>query len=206
MNILCFGDSNTWGFDADNLCRFPKDVRWTGKLQEYLGDEYLVSEFGICDMTFGTDDPVYYSCNGLKNIIPAIRANSPVDYVVISLGINDCKKYLFNSIETIVEDAGRLFYRIQKYHDLNTDFPKVIVCAQFVPLEKFIQSYPEEFDNNSVRKIYQLNGCLKRLCEQIGILYCDLPYSVEFGADGGHYSAEGHKSFARNLANFIKSL
>ncbi len=40
-NILCFGDSNTWGFmphkdkppiKADN--RFPRDVRWPGKLEK----------------------------------------------------------------------------------------------------------------------------------------------------------------------------
>lgn len=206
MNILCFGDSNTWGFDSDNLCRFPKEIRWTGRLQKYLGDEYLVSEFGICDMTFGTDDPVYDSCNGARNIIPAIRANSPVDYVVLSLGINDCKNYLFNSLETILQDAGRLICKIQKYSDLNTGSPKVIVCAQAVLREKFSESYPEEFDNDSVRKIFQLNGCLKRLCEQMNVLYCDVPYFTEFGADGGHYSAEGHDSFAKNLAEFIKSL
>lgn len=206
MNILCFGDSNTWGFDADNMCRFPKEIRWTGRLQELLGDDYIVSEFGICDMTFGTNDPFYDSCNGTDNIIPAIRANSPLDYVVVSLGINDCKKYLFNSLDTILEDAGKLIYKIQRYSDLNTGSPKVIICAQFVPCERFIQSYPDEFDIESIRKIYQLNGRLKRLCEQMKVLYCDLPYSVEFGKDGGHYSAEGHISFAKNLAKFIKSM
>lgn len=206
MNILCFGDSNTWGFDADNMCRFPKEIRWTNKLQKYLGENYTVSEFGICDMTFGTPDPFYDCCDGGKNIIPAIRANSPVDYVVVSLGINDCKKYLFNSLDTILQDAGKLIYKIQRYSDLNTSSPKAIVCAQVVPHEKFIQSYPEEFDGDSVRKIFQLNGKLKRLCEQMNVLYCDVPYSVDFGVDEGHYSAEGHDSFAKNLAEFIKSL
>lgn len=32
-NILCFGDSNTWGFNAETKERFAADVRWTGVLK-----------------------------------------------------------------------------------------------------------------------------------------------------------------------------
>ena len=34
--ILCFGDSNTWGFRAEDENRFPDDVRWTGILKKNL--------------------------------------------------------------------------------------------------------------------------------------------------------------------------
>lgn len=36
-NILCFGDSNTFGYDTINDSRFPWGVRWTSILQEMLG-------------------------------------------------------------------------------------------------------------------------------------------------------------------------
>jgi hypothetical protein len=26
--VLCYGDSNTYGFDAENGARFPDSVRW----------------------------------------------------------------------------------------------------------------------------------------------------------------------------------
>ena len=42
--IVCYGDSNTWGYDAITDGRFPDEVRWTGKLQEKLGAEYTVIE------------------------------------------------------------------------------------------------------------------------------------------------------------------
>ena len=32
-NILCFGDSNTWGYDPVTGSRYAYDVRWTGRLQ-----------------------------------------------------------------------------------------------------------------------------------------------------------------------------
>lgn len=45
--ILCYGDSNTYGYNPVNGLRYPKDVRWTGVLQKMLGEEYEVIEEGL---------------------------------------------------------------------------------------------------------------------------------------------------------------
>ena len=37
--ILCFGDSNTWGYDGQTGLRFDEDTRWTSLLQSLLGPE-----------------------------------------------------------------------------------------------------------------------------------------------------------------------
>lgn len=203
MNILCFGDSNTWGFDADNLCRFPKEARWSSKLSEYLSGKNTISEFGICDMTFGTDDPFYKACNGLSNIIPAIRATSPIDYVIVALGINDCKKYLFNDVEKIVKDAGKLIFQIERYADLNTSEPRVILCEPYVPTEDALLYYPQEFDIFSIGKASQLKEELEKLCNRIHVPYCKCLEKIDLCADGCHFSAKGHDMFARNVASFI---
>ena len=42
--ILCYGDSNTYGYNPVNGLRYPKDVRWTGVLQKLLGEQYAVIE------------------------------------------------------------------------------------------------------------------------------------------------------------------
>lgn len=44
--IVCFGDSNTWGYDVVTNGRFGKDVRYTGILQNLL-EEYIVVEEGL---------------------------------------------------------------------------------------------------------------------------------------------------------------
>lgn len=49
--ILCFGDSNTWGLDGDSGKRLPWGVRWTSLLQEKLGQQYHVIEEGLCGRT-----------------------------------------------------------------------------------------------------------------------------------------------------------
>ena len=45
--ILCYGDSNTWGYMGSDLKRYPWDIRWTGRVQERLGDKWRVIEEGL---------------------------------------------------------------------------------------------------------------------------------------------------------------
>ena len=47
--ILCFGDSNTYGYNPKNGKRFPYDVRWTGILNEKLRAEQKEIEDLIWD-------------------------------------------------------------------------------------------------------------------------------------------------------------
>ena len=49
-NILCFGDSNTWGFiPGSDHKRYSKQDRWTGILSEMLGSSYEVIEEGLME-------------------------------------------------------------------------------------------------------------------------------------------------------------
>ena len=48
FRILCYGDSNTWGYisDSDHQ-RHSKTERWTGVLQNMLGDNFEIIEEGL---------------------------------------------------------------------------------------------------------------------------------------------------------------
>ena len=37
--ILCYGDSNTWGYSPATQDRYARDERWTGVLRQKLGDD-----------------------------------------------------------------------------------------------------------------------------------------------------------------------
>ena len=56
-NILCFGDSNTFGSDPRGG-RHPYGVRWTGRLQQLLGDGYRVIEEGCGGRTTVFEDEI----------------------------------------------------------------------------------------------------------------------------------------------------
>jgi lysophospholipase L1-like esterase len=52
-NILCFGDSNTWGFvpgaynpKTSYMERYPLSNRWPGVMSRILGDEFHTIEEG----------------------------------------------------------------------------------------------------------------------------------------------------------------
>ena len=47
FQIICFGDSNTWGYNPETGERFDKDTRWTGILQTLLGEQYNVVAVAI---------------------------------------------------------------------------------------------------------------------------------------------------------------
>ena len=45
--ILCFGDSNTYGYTPATGVRFDECTRWTGRLSALLEKEYLILEEGM---------------------------------------------------------------------------------------------------------------------------------------------------------------
>ena len=70
--ILAYGDSNTWGFDAESFTRFSEDIRWTGLLQKALEKDALILEEGLCGRTTAFDDETIAGANGLR-ALPAVR-------------------------------------------------------------------------------------------------------------------------------------
>ena len=73
--IVCFGDSNTWGYDVETDARFPEDVRWTGRLQRLLGENYIIIEEGLCGRTTVFEDPIHEGMNGLAYLCQIGRAH-----------------------------------------------------------------------------------------------------------------------------------
>ncbi len=89
--ILCYGDSNTWGFDPATRLRFPEEVRWPNVLQRDLGDGYRVIAEGLNARTTVWDDPLEESRNGKTYLLPCLLSHRPIDLVVLMLGTNDLK-------------------------------------------------------------------------------------------------------------------
>jgi lysophospholipase L1-like esterase len=106
--IVCFGDSNTWGYDPATQERFAPDVRWTGVLQRTLGDGFKVIEEGLNGRTTNVDDPLSPHRNGLTYLVPCLESHMPLDLVTIMLGTNDLKARFGRSGSDIAEAAALL--------------------------------------------------------------------------------------------------
>ena len=87
--ILCYGDSNTWGYQAVTGSRYPEEVRWPCILQKLLGDAYHVYENGLNGRTTVFEDDYDPYRSGVKEIIPAIMVTEPLDLIVTLGGSED---------------------------------------------------------------------------------------------------------------------
>ena len=60
--VLCYGDSNTWGYiPGTEMQRYSAHVRWPGVLSKLLGNEYRVQEEGLNGRTVASDDPLAFT-------------------------------------------------------------------------------------------------------------------------------------------------
>ena len=111
MKILCFGDSNTFGYIPGRGGRYDRHTRWPGRLQELLGSAYQVIEEGLCGRTTAFDDVTEPGRSGLDRIRDAVGKNEPLDLLIIVLGSNDCKAQFQASAEEITKGLERLLER-----------------------------------------------------------------------------------------------
>ena len=112
--VLCYGDSNTWGCEPGTGARYPRDVRWPGRLQAALGDAWHVVEEGLGGRTATLDSPIMPGKNGLEYLIPCLASHAPLDAVVIFLGTNDmADRYSLSAME-VARCAGRLAHVVRQ--------------------------------------------------------------------------------------------
>ena len=89
MKILCFGDSNTFGYIPGRGGRYDRHTRWPGRLQELLGSAYQVIAEGLCGRTTAFDDVTEPGRSGLGRLREALGKNEPLALPIIVLGGND---------------------------------------------------------------------------------------------------------------------
>ena len=112
--ILCYGDSNTWGYSAETAGRLPPETRWPNVLARELGDGYTIIAEGLNGRTTVWPDPVegeYKS--GKSYLVPCLESHHPIDLVIMMLGTNDLKHRYGLSAWDIASGAGTLVELIQ---------------------------------------------------------------------------------------------
>ena len=90
--ILCFGDSNTYGLIPGTANRYSWGTRWTSILDEKLQFYgYRVAEEGLCGRTTMFADAYRPGRSGIDMLPAILETHRPLELVVLMLGTNDCK-------------------------------------------------------------------------------------------------------------------
>jgi lysophospholipase L1-like esterase len=211
--ILCFGDSNTWGFDpvgitAPNPIRHPLHIRWTGLLARELGPDYRIIEEGQNGRTTVHDDPFTIARKG-KDYLPAcLESHKPIDIVVMMLGSNDLKAVFNASPGEIATGAGVLAKMI-----LTSDAgprnqpPKLLlVCPPPIGDMSHLPDLAAKLRDGPARS-RELPRHFEALAASLGCAYLNSQDIVTPSpTDGIHLDAPDHQNLAVAIAAKLRAM
>ncbi len=206
-SVLCYGDSNTYGYNPATDLRYPADVRWTGRLQMLLGDEYRVIEEGCNGRTTIFDDPVEGWKSGLDYLKPCLNSHKPVDIVILMLGTNDLKEVFHLTAEEIAEGAATLVRIIREFTEEKQGFiPRILLVAptelgEGLPGSPFYGSFTE----SAITRSREFPACYRKVAEKYGCEFLNAAdYAQPSTLDSLHLTAEGHIALAEAFAVAIR--
>lgn len=200
--ILCFGDSNTYGYDPRGG-RYAEMTRWTMRLQHLLGEEYAVIEEGLNGRTCVYDDPIeggYKS--GANYLPPCLMSHNPLQAVVLMLGTNDAKRRFNLSPMTIGEGMMQLIRLTRLYATDDEGNPSKIILVAPVPIGDWLPRtrHAECFGPQAVEVTAGLTAEYARIAKLLRCEYLDASQWAQVSQiDAVHLSREGHVGLAQGL-------
>lgn len=203
--ILCYGDSNTWGYDPATKERFPEDVRWVGRLRRRLGEGFEIISEGLNGRTTVWDDPIEEYRNGKTYLRPCLESHRPIDLVVLMLGTNDLKKRFSVSAFDIGRSVGLLLDIIHKSGTgPKAGAPKILLISP--PPVGRLTEFAEMFEGAPAKS----KLLAKHYSEQAKLYDCEF---LDAGRvirssdiDGIHLEAEEHTKLAEAIAEIVRKL
>ena len=215
INILCFGDSNTYGYchTAPDL-RYSEEKRWVNILSVMLGNGFSVTEEGQNGRTTAFDwppDPIppIPEKNGLK-ILPKILNGhkEKTDIIIFMLGTNDCSFPFGLSPEEITFGMEKL---IDAANDIETKkqghAPKIILISPPLILPD-IEGTPfiNQIDKSSVERSAALAPLYEDLANRKNCLFLNADDCEVNPFDCEHLTEKGHQRLAEKLLQVIRNI
>lgn len=218
--ILCYGDSNTWGyvpFDVSKntnltIKRYSRDIRWPSVLQKKLGENYYIIEEGLNGRTTNINYHFDPDRNGKTYLPSCLYTHAPIDLVILALGGNDLKIYFSRKPEDIREGMAELINIVQlsRYGVGMQEAPKILIIPPPIP-----HSSGEEFtDENgivlfkgAIDKAKMLVKLYEELAKEKKCYFLDISKDIyPPSIDGLHIDHVGHIKLAEMISKKIKSI
>ena len=196
MKILCYGDSNTWGY-VPNIDGYSKNA----VMQQYDEKDCWWSDLkkdndiiinGLCGRCIAHENRWLKDRNASITIKDDIKTYGNLDLIFVQLGTNDCKGEYGDSPSEITDNLQTLLKTIRSM----TSATIVVISPAIIK------------ENNKITKRYYIGG--EEKSEQLDTLYKAMARSegyifisgkdLEIGEDGEHLTIKGHNQL-KNLVN-----
>lgn len=177
VNVICFGDSNTYGYDPRGYFggRYDADCRWVDILAMETG--WTISNMG----QNGREVP---------SAVPAFQDDT--DLLIVMLGTNDLLQG--RSPEQAAERLERFLSSVSMDRKkILLIAPPPIAFGAWVPNQQLID------DSHAFAQLCQA------LAERMDIRFADAgKWNILLAYDGVHFTEQGHKAFAAGLLEVLK--
>jgi lysophospholipase L1-like esterase len=205
--ILCYGDSNTWGFDPASGRRLASDKRWPGVLRRLLPGSEIVEE-GLSGRTTILDDPFEDGRNGLAYLPPCLASHAPIDVVVLMLGTNDVKTIFPLDAAGIAAGADRLVTVIRRsLCGPDGRSPLVLLVAPPPVTEPGPVQRVWGFSAGSVERSRDLARFYRAAAERLVCEFLDGGAVASVSpVDGVHLDEAAHRALGTAIAESVRAL
>ncbi len=129
IKVLCFGDSNTWGYQANSGQRFAKEQRWPGILASLIGKHAQVLENGLPGRTTYLNADEYGFHSGIEDLLTELNERRP-DWLIIMLGTNDLFPEFDLNAQQVAANLEQMIIELSEHcaqHQLTQ--PKLLILA-----------------------------------------------------------------------------
>ena len=195
--ILCFGDSNTWGFDPRDMleARYPREQRWTTQLEAAL-PEYRIRADGLngrCIPRLNFE---------LQILEDEIRKSRPLALLILMLGTNDWLRMAEPDPEVIRSRAEAMLRFLLEPGTFPGGSDRILLLS---PPQMDHHADPEmaRYDTRDGR----LSQALQEAAKKAGVRFADTgPWELPMAYDHIHLSEEGHRLFASRLTSLLREI
>jgi lysophospholipase L1-like esterase len=202
-NILCYGDSNTWGYIPGTGERFAAEQRWPGILQQSLGKSFHIIEAGLNGRTTIFDDPTKAGCNGLSGLAAVLDAHAALDAVILMLGTNDLKHHLNVSAVETARGIECLVDKIRSHaEDTAQNRPHILIVSP--PRICTTTSASASLFQGAGEKSHDLPRLFAEVANNRRCHFLDAARLVNPSAvDGVHLDLQGHARLGQTIGRML---
>jgi lysophospholipase L1-like esterase len=206
-NILCYGDSLTWGYSAEGPSRHAYEDRWPSVLQAELAAGVHVIPEGLNGRTTAFDEYVAGADRNGARILPTVLMHAPLDLVIIMLGANDMKPWIHGNPVAAKQGMERLVHIIRSH-----DYPFAW------PVPKILLVSPPAVSRTDNAEFKEMFAGGDAASQRLARLYAELAGLTGCGffdagsvakttpLDGVHLDAENTRAIGRALAPVVRKM
>lgn len=194
--MLCFGDSNTYGYDASSLLgrQLKETERWPEVFQEISGWKTVNEGMN------GREIPSGWFMQRFDKILEEV---SPVDLLAVMLGTNDILNSFRPDVSEIGERMEAFAEHVLKRPEMGGEVKKLLLIAPPVTDVGRYGSEEAVFD----KAVADLASVYRNLSDTYGFFFIDASgWDIPLSHDGVHFTGDGQKQFAEKLLKEFKKL